>query len=73
MKDNRDFDTWRMVGMVSAMGFEIFAFIIGGALVGSYAGTRFGSRQLWLPLCAVAGFLFGIFSCFMTLRSFIKK
>jgi hypothetical protein len=62
----------QMAAMVSAMGFEIFAFIIIGALAGRYLDGRLGSSHLWLPLCAVGGFLFGLFSCYYTLKSFLK-
>lgn len=62
----------QMAAMVSAMGFEIFSFIIIGALLGKYLDGRFAPSRLWLPLCAVAGFLFGLFSCYYTIKSFMK-
>jgi Putative F0F1-ATPase subunit (ATPase_gene1). len=62
----------QMAAMVSAMGLEVFAFIIIGALAGKYLDGRFGSSHLWLPLCAVAGFLFGLLSCYYAIKSFLK-
>ncbi|MFT8873086.1 MAG: AtpZ/AtpI family protein [Sporolactobacillus sp.] len=62
----------QMAAMVSAMGFEIFAFILLSALLGNYADSKFGTTHLWLPLCALGGFFLGLISCFYTLKSFIK-
>lgn len=62
-----------MVAIAGSMGFEVLVFIFIGAVAGKYAGSHWGNASLWLPLGAAAGFLFGMFSCFMTLRSFIKK
>ncbi|MCL1631274.1 AtpZ/AtpI family protein [Sporolactobacillus sp. CPB3-1] len=73
MKQKKTPSTMQIAATVSAMGFEIFSFIIIGALGGSYLDGRFQTKHLWLPICAVAGFLFGIISCFYTLKSLIKE
>ncbi|MCO7176315.1 AtpZ/AtpI family protein [Sporolactobacillus kofuensis] len=62
----------QIAATVSAMGFEIFAFIIIGALGGNYMDQRFETGHLWLPICAVAGFFLGLFSCYFTLKSLMK-
>lgn len=72
MKGNKKDNPIYMAAVVSAMGFEIFSFIIIGALVGSYLDRRSGFSHLWLPICAVTGFLTGLLSCFYTLKSFVK-
>ncbi|MDD9148261.1 MULTISPECIES: AtpZ/AtpI family protein [unclassified Sporolactobacillus] len=72
MAGKKDIKPIQMAAMVSAMGFEIFAFIIIGALIGKYLDGHFGFSHLWLPICAVAGFFFGLFSCYYTLKSFMK-
>ncbi|RYL94005.1 AtpZ/AtpI family protein [Sporolactobacillus sp. Y61] len=73
MKGDKKDNPLYMAAVVSAMGFEIFAFIIIGALGGNYLDHRFGTSRLWLPILAVAGFFFGLLSCFYTLKSFMKK
>lgn len=72
MSGKKNVNPLQMAAMVSAMGFEIFSFIIIGALAGKYLDGRFAPSHLWLPLCAVAGFLFGLVSCYYTLKSFTK-
>ncbi|GAY77854.1 AtpZ/AtpI family protein [Sporolactobacillus inulinus] len=63
----------QIAAAVSAMGFEIFSFIIIGALGGNYLDQKFGTGHLWLPICAVAGFFAGMISCFYTLKSLTKE
>ncbi|MCI1857350.1 MAG: AtpZ/AtpI family protein [Sporolactobacillus sp.] len=73
MADKKNNNPLQMAAVVSAMGFELFAFVIVGALTGKYLQGRFGPSRVWIPVCAVAGFFFGLFSCFMTLKSFMKE
>ncbi|RYL95124.1 AtpZ/AtpI family protein [Sporolactobacillus sp. THM7-4] len=72
MPKKNNMNPWQMAGMVSSMGFEIFAFILVGSIGGRYLDNRFGFAHLWLPVGAVAGFLFGLLSCYYTLKSFTK-
>jgi F0F1-type ATP synthase assembly protein I len=73
MKQKKRPNSLQMAATVSAMGFEIFAFIIIGALGGNYLDNRYGTGHLWLPVCAVAGFFLGLISCFYTLKSLMKE
>lgn len=63
---------WQMAAMVSAMGFEIFAFIILAALFGNFLDAKLGTSHLWLPISAVLGLFLGLASCFYTLKSFMR-
>lgn len=73
MKPEKRPSNLQIAATVSTMGFEIFAFIIIGALGGNYLDGKFGTGHLWLPICAVLGFLAGVVSCFYTLKSLTKE
>lgn len=67
-----DDNPWRMAGMVGTLGFEIFAFIIGGAFLGRYLEAHFGFAHLWVAIGSIGGFFLGLASSFFTLKSFTK-
>lgn len=52
--DRKPFHFWRMVGIVSSLGWSMVLPIVGGALLGNYLDKVTGSEYVW-----TVGLLFG--------------
>ncbi|MFC7391862.1 AtpZ/AtpI family protein [Scopulibacillus cellulosilyticus] len=71
MKKNSK-DPWRMVGLTSMLGLEIFAFIFGGIWLGRFLDAHYGTAPICIAVGSIGGMLIGIASAIFTLINFIK-
>ncbi|MTT30995.1 hypothetical protein GMB86_03065 [Terrilactibacillus sp. BCM23-1] len=65
-------DPWRMVGVASTIGFEIFAFILSGAWLGKRLDAHFSTNHVWLAVCLIGGLLLGLVSAVFSLITMTK-
>ncbi len=59
---------WKIIGVLSSVGLELFLLIIGGAWIGRYFDDRLGSYPIWTAIGLVGGLLVGIISTAMAIR-----